>query len=102
GDTFLARWDARVLPLADQSVDRILCNPPFGRQLSRPEEIGPLYEQSLRECDRVLRPRGRAVFLVGDADAMRRAAQMVQWKPVRQLRVRVLGYLATMSVWRKE
>jgi tRNA (guanine6-N2)-methyltransferase len=102
GHTVLSRWDARGLPLANESVDRILSNPPFGRQLSRPEEIGPLYEEAMRECNRVLRPRGRAVFLVADVDALKRAANAVSWKPVRQLRVRVLGYPAVMSVWRKE
>src|SRR5262249_39951081 len=58
GQAFLARWDATRLPLADQSVDRIISNPPFGKQLGRPEDIGPLYRQALREYDRVLRPGG--------------------------------------------
>jgi tRNA (guanine6-N2)-methyltransferase len=102
GHTELARWDARALPLPDADIDRIVCNPPFGRQLSRPEEIGPLYQDALRECDRVLRSRGRAVFLVADTGALKRAAQAVNWKPTKQLRVRVLGYPAVMSVWRKE
>ena len=50
-------WDARRLPLEDTSVDRIVCNLPFGKQLSSPEEIGPLYYDAIPEMDRVLRPR---------------------------------------------
>jgi 23S rRNA G2445 N2-methylase RlmL len=102
GRVILARWDATALPLPDQSVDRVVCNPPFGKQLSRPEEIGPLYHQLLQEWNRVLRPRGRAVLLVSDWAALKSAAAAVEWKPVRHFRVRVLGQLAYLSVWRKD
>jgi tRNA G10 N-methylase Trm11 len=89
------------LPLPDQSVDRIVCNPPFGKQLGRPEDIGPLYRRLLRECDRVLRPRGRAVLLVGNQTALKDAAAGLDWNLVRQFRVRVLGQPAFLSVWTK-
>jgi 23S rRNA G2445 N2-methylase RlmL len=102
GRIHLARWDAAALPLPDARIDRLLCNPPFGKQLSRPEEIGPLYRCLLREWNRVLRPRGQAVLLVSDTAALKNAASAVNWKLVRQLRVRVLGQQAMMSVWRKE
>jgi 23S rRNA G2445 N2-methylase RlmL len=97
----LARWDAGLLPLADASVDRVICNPPFGKQLGEPEEIGPLYRRVVPEWDRVLRPEGRAVLLVADSGALKEAASAVNWKLLRQLRVRVLGQKATVSVWRK-
>lgn len=102
GQPLLARWDAARLPLADQSVDRLISNPPFGKQLSSPEEIGPLYRRMIEACDRVLRPKGRAVLLVGDQGPLKEAARAVGWKPLRQLRVRVLGQGAVVSVWRKE
>ncbi|MCI0463830.1 MAG: RNA methyltransferase [Gemmataceae bacterium] len=97
----LARWDAGLLPLADASVDRVVCNPPFGKQLGEPEEIGPLYRRVVAEWDRVLRPGGLAVLLVADQGALKEAASAVNWKLLRQLRVRVLGQKATISVWRK-
>ncbi len=98
---WLARWDAARLPLPGASVDRIVSNPPFGKQLSRPEEIGPLYRRVLPEYDRVLRPGGRSVLLASDYPALRAAALRVGWKQVKQLRVRVLGQPAVLSVWRK-
>lgn len=101
GKTFLARWDAARLPLADQSVDRVVSNPPFGKQLGRPEDIGPLYRRMLAEYDRVLRPDGRAVLLVSEFGLLRDAARAVAWKLDRQLRVRVLGQSAAVTVWRK-
>jgi 23S rRNA G2445 N2-methylase RlmL len=101
GSVHLSRWDTTALPLAELSVDRIVCNPPFGKQLSRPEDVGGLYRRALREWDRVLRPHGRAVVLVSDVAALRAAAQAVGWHFVRQLRVRVLGQPAFLMVWRK-
>src|SRR5439155_3721538 len=99
GRVLLARWDARYLPLPDQSVDRIICNPPFGKQLGRPEDIGPLYRRFLTECDRILHRRGRAVLLASDQSALKEAAAAVGWNRVRQARIRVLGQPAFVSVW---
>ena len=45
GPDLLVRWDATRLPLADACADRVLSNPPFGKQLGEPEEIGPLYRR---------------------------------------------------------
>ena len=101
GKVLLARWDARRLPLADQSVDRIISNPPFGKQLSNPEEIGPLYRGAIRDYNRVLRPGGRAVLLVSDSPKLGAAVHPVQWKLLQQIRVRVLGQSAALTVWRK-
>jgi 23S rRNA G2445 N2-methylase RlmL len=79
----------------------VVSNPPFGKQLASPEEIGPLYRAALRECNRVLRPGGRAVFLVLESDALRDAVRPHHWQPMRQLQVEVLGQPASISVWQK-
>ncbi|MFO0967635.1 MAG: THUMP domain-containing class I SAM-dependent methyltransferase [Gemmataceae bacterium] len=101
GAVRLETWDARRLPVGDASVDRILCNPPFGKQLSTPEEIRPLYRDTIREMDRVLRPGGRAVLLVSDVPALRAALEPVAWKKVRAVNVRILGQRSTIGVYRK-
>jgi 23S rRNA G2445 N2-methylase RlmL len=101
GQAYLAQLDASRLPLADNSFDAIVSNPPFGVQLGEPEQMGPLYRRAVREYDRVLRPAGRAVLLVADYPALKEAACGVGWKSVRTLHVRVLGQRATLSVWRK-
>ena len=82
-------------------MDRVLSNPPFGKQLGSPEEIGPLYRAAATEIDRVLRPGGRAVLLVAEAAALRAAARAAGWKALREVPVRVLGQAAVISVWRK-
>jgi tRNA (guanine6-N2)-methyltransferase len=101
GPASLTRWDARRLPLGSNEVDRIVSNPPFGKQLSSPEEVGPLYGAMLREYDRVLRPGGQAVLLASTAAALRSAARGVGWKAQRQVSIRVLGQPAVATVWRK-
>jgi 23S rRNA G2445 N2-methylase RlmL len=101
GEVDLARWDAGLLPLPDAAVDAVISNPPFGKQLGVPEEIGPLYQRVVVELDRVLRPGGVAVLLVAAFGALKDATRAVRWKSVRQLHVRVLGQRATVSVWRR-
>jgi 23S rRNA G2445 N2-methylase RlmL len=82
-------------------VDRIVSNPPFGKQLNPEENVGPLYQRMLREYNRVLWPGGRGVFLVSDYPGLRQAARAVGWNLLQQLKVRVLGQAAVISVWRK-
>jgi 23S rRNA G2445 N2-methylase RlmL len=101
GEAKLLCWDATGLPLPDASVDRIVSNPPFGKQLGTPESVGPLYRAAVRDYDRVLRPGGRAVLLAADAAALRTAARAVGWHAQGELRVRVLGQPASISVWQK-
>jgi 23S rRNA G2445 N2-methylase RlmL len=100
--TDLHEWDARELPLEDAAIDRIICNPPFGKQLSTPEAVIPLYRESVREMDRVLRPGGKAVLIVSDAKALRAATERVGWKEQRHLQLRMLGQRALIGVFRKE
>jgi 23S rRNA G2445 N2-methylase RlmL len=101
GPARLAVWDAARLPLPDACADRVVSNPPFGKQLGRPEDVGPLYHRIVPEFDRVLRPGGRAVLLAAEYAPLREAARGAGWKLLRQLDVRVLGQPAVVSVWRK-
>jgi 23S rRNA G2445 N2-methylase RlmL len=100
GPAQLVCWDAARLPLASASVDRVISNPPFGKQLSRPEDVGPLYRRMVPEYDRVLKPGGRAVLLVSDLAALKDAARAAGWVREQQLRVRILGQPAVLTVWR--
>ncbi len=101
GSAALAVWEATRLPLASASVDRVLSNPPFGKQLSDPEAIGPLYQGMVREYDRVMRPGGRAVLLTSAAALLRGSARQAGWTSLRQVPLRLLGQHAVISVWQK-
>jgi 23S rRNA G2445 N2-methylase RlmL len=101
GHPMLGRWDARRLPLAQGSVDRVVSNPPFGKQLASPEEIGPLYRDMILEYNRVLRPGGMAVLLASESVVLHNAARAVRWQVLSNVNIRLLGQAATISVWRK-
>jgi 23S rRNA G2445 N2-methylase RlmL len=101
GAPLVCQWDVRRLPMASGEVDCVLCNPPFGKQLSSPGEVGPLYKAMVREMDRVLRSGGQAVLLVSDGQALRAAVDHVPWRSTRRINVRILGQRAQISVWRK-
>jgi tRNA (guanine6-N2)-methyltransferase len=101
GRAYLFRWDARRLPLRDGVVDRIACNPPFGKQLGEPAEIASLYRDAIREANRVLVPGGKAVWLVSDLPALEKAATAVGWRCDDRLRLRLLGQPSYLTIWSK-
>jgi 23S rRNA G2445 N2-methylase RlmL len=59
----LARWDAQTLPLASGSVDRVVCNLPWGRKVEVDASLPALYRRILAELRRVVAPGGRLVLL---------------------------------------
>jgi tRNA (guanine6-N2)-methyltransferase len=69
------RWDARRLPLAARSVDRLVSNLPFGHQVGSESEVGGLYQAFFAEAARVLTDDGTTVVLTDQADALTRAVE---------------------------
>jgi tRNA (guanine6-N2)-methyltransferase len=57
------QWDARSLPLEDASVDRIVTNLPWGRQVEIEKPLWQLYRDACAEMERVLADNGRIVVL---------------------------------------
>lgn len=58
------RGDAGALPLADRSIDRVLCNPPWGEQVDAGGRLAGHPERWWHELARVLTDEGRAVVLL--------------------------------------
>jgi len=65
-DAIIREWDARSLPLDDRSIDVIVSNPPWGRQIAGDASLPALYRESLLEMQRVVAQDGRIVLLVGE------------------------------------
>jgi tRNA (guanine6-N2)-methyltransferase len=67
--------DAARLPVAPQSVDRIVANLPFGKRAGSHAANVELYPAFLRRVRNVLRPTGRAVLLTEEKRLLRDAVQ---------------------------
>ena len=56
-------WDAQNLPLQPKTVDKIVCNLPFGETVGNASQLATLYQKCLREYQTVLKPSGKMVLL---------------------------------------
>ena len=63
-------WDTRNLPLQPNTVDKIVCNLPFGETIGNVSQLTNLYRRCLREYERVLKPRGRMVLLTSQRELL--------------------------------
>jgi ubiquinone/menaquinone biosynthesis C-methylase UbiE len=86
----LAQADAAALPYKDSSVDRVVANLPFGKQVGSHEFNRTLYPALLRELDRVLTAAGRAVLLTEDKRLLHNAIQA--HRALKIVRQRLLKY----------
>ena len=85
-------WDAGRLPLSNWSVDKIVCNLPFGGKIG--DEIGnqKLYRQFLIECKRVLKPTGRMVLLTTQQSMLENLLkQRRSFRVARKFKIDLLG-----------
>ena len=77
-------WDARKLPLQRDSVDKIVCNLPFGETIGNLPQLTHLYRYTLREFARVLKPRGRMVLLTSQRTTLDDELERLHFLDVRQ------------------
>lgn len=94
----LARAKAEALPYEDRSVDRVVTNIPFGKQVGSHALNRTLYPSFLSELARVLTPDGRAVLLTEDKRLLHQAIQRSALKLVRQRLLKYNGATPTAYV----
>jgi len=99
----IEQWDATALPLADRSVDKLVCNLPWGRQVGDREVLPDLYRKILKEGARVLVPGGRMVLLTSESKVLHRAGEGVSGLTSIStlLGVDVLGTKTEVSVYER-
>ncbi len=73
----ITQWDARKLPLDNESVTTILCNLPWGRQIGEKATMPALYDKLLPEFSRVLAPGGRMILLTSEWNILKHALKDV-------------------------
>ncbi|QOV38466.1 RNA methyltransferase [Streptomyces ferrugineus] len=66
----IRRGDAGALPLDNRSVDRVLCNPPWGEQVDAGGRLVGHPERWWHELARVLTADGRAIVLLPEAHGL--------------------------------
>ncbi len=90
----IRQWDARQLPLADASVDKVATNLPFGKQLRGSQTPAKLYPAVLAELQRVVRPGGRIVLLSSEYDLIKEEVRKLSRLTI------MTGYsVAVLGVW---
>ena len=89
---------AEALPLRDLSVDRVVANLPFGKQVGSHRDNQRLYPAMLEELERVVVRDGRIVLLTEDKRLLRDAVQRSSFKVVRERLFRYNGATPTAYV----
>jgi len=85
-------WDARMLPLPDQSVDTLCADLPFGHVVGSHDENTTLYPQILGEAARVAQAGARFVVMTHEVRLMEQVLdQTDEWVMESHVRVRVGG-----------
>lgn len=64
------QWDMRKLPLAGASVDCIVSNLPWGRQITVNDDLRTLYADAFSEMQRVVKPGGVLALLTSVPDLL--------------------------------
>ena len=67
--------DARKLPFDTQSIDRIITNLPWGRQIQTDESLKVLYRAVFDEFERLLKAGGKMVFLTDQHEMIEEVIQ---------------------------
>jgi tRNA (guanine6-N2)-methyltransferase len=95
----LALWDVSAVPLQDDSVDKVVCNLPFGKQSGSRSGNRALYSHFFRETARILKPGGMAVLLTTETELMRELTRQYRAMHLRRyLKIDLLGLRACIYI----
>jgi len=94
-------WDAGSLPLADDSVTKIVSNLPWGIKHGSHAANRRLYADWIAELNRVLASKGKMVLLTSEWRLMRDLADRGALAAEKPMRVTVLGMPASLYVCAK-
>lgn len=100
----LVQWDARRLPLLKDTVDRVVCNLPWGRRVGSHRANLHIYPGFVRSLAAVLKPGGKAALLTLEKRLLTRLIKRHTWLELAETVPLSLGglkpsiYLVTKSV----
>jgi tRNA (guanine6-N2)-methyltransferase len=98
----IQHWNARKLPLPDQSINKVATNPPWGRQIGSTSDIRALYQSAFSEIDRVLQTGGIVSVLTSEWDLLKRIVSKTNLTLTDHIKdISVLGRRADIFVLQK-
>jgi len=97
----VTHWDARHLAIADASIDKVVTNLPFGRQISLGRATNEINRAILIEISRVLKIQGKAVILAENWNEIVRIAAPVQLRLTKAFPLSLKGLHPTIYVFEK-
>lgn len=92
----IKQWDARKLTLADASIDYVVSNLPWGRQIQLDADLKLFYRDTCAEIERVLRPDGRVALLTTTPDLL----NFKRLALVEQIEISLFGQNPIISVFK--
>ncbi|MEL6256222.1 MAG: hypothetical protein AAFR87_29735, partial [Bacteroidota bacterium] len=95
--------DARRLRLMDASVDRIVSNPPWGRQVASHLELIGFYREMYLEWKRLLKAEAKLVVLTDQEEIMTSLLQGESaFLEVMTYELSLFGSVVKIYVWQRE
>lgn len=94
--------DLRNLPYEDGSVDRIVSNPPWGRQVASHIELGSFYREMYQEWKRLLTSKGILVILTDQEESMRSLLSSEEtFQEIETYELSLFGSVVKLYLWQK-
>ncbi len=91
------QWDARQLPLADSSIDCVVSNLPWGRQIVVTNGLQSFYHGAIAEMRRIVVDHGRIVLLTGTPELI----ELSSFRCEQQIEISLFGQTPTVFVLSK-
>ncbi len=91
-------WDAINLPVEEKSVDKIICNLPFGKQIEINTSVEEFYDKLVKEFKRVIKDNGTMVLLTSNRDELLGELKKYNLKLKDQHEIAVNGEIAYILV----
>ncbi|MEO8607833.1 MAG: methyltransferase domain-containing protein [Chloroflexota bacterium] len=88
-------WDARTLPIPERSINRIVTNLPWGRQIVVDEPLETFYGDVCGEMERVLAPGGRIAILTNTPQLL----HFKQLSQERAIEISLFGQTPTIALY---
>jgi tRNA (guanine6-N2)-methyltransferase len=92
------QWDARRLPLPDYSVDRVVSNLPWGRQIAVDDTLVSFYRAVCREMERMVTPKGQVALLTSLPELLR----FTKLQPEQKLGISLFGQRPTIALYTRK